>query len=129
MKTWKLLWLLLIPAAVAVVPMARNTRSVRLISQTPAMAMDGPFDPKQSVGVFVGARTFTDSALAPVPYAVDDAIDLAYLLAIEGKAPLVRPDRIILLLAGKPHKHGSAEWLDELKAAGAIVHGAGQADI
>jgi caspase domain-containing protein len=90
----------------------------------------GEVEPMESAAVFVGIREFTyDSTLTEVPYAVDDAIDLAYVLAGEGKTHLVPPDRIILALSGQPQKPSSRLNLDALIAAGASVREAGQSDI
>jgi hypothetical protein len=45
------------------------------------------FDPQYSAALFVGVRDFTDVTLAPVPYALDDAVDLAYEFAIQQQPP------------------------------------------
>lgn len=134
MRERKLLRLLLFGAAAAAVLMtcdARAHRSARpdSLSAPDPNALERPFDPAESAAVFVGVRTFTDPTLASVPYAVDDAIDLAYALAAEGKSPLVRPGRVVLLLAGDPCKDASAERLKELKEAGATVRNATQSEI
>ena len=66
---------------------------------------DGPVDAAESAALFVGVREFThDRTLAEVRYAADDAIDLAYLLAIERVPRLVDPRRVVLALSGKPRK-------------------------
>jgi hypothetical protein len=84
----------------------------------------------ESAALFVGIREFVyDSTLTEVRYAVDDAVDLAYVLAVDGKAHLVPPERVILALSGQPQKHESQERLDALVAAGASIHPAGQSDI
>ncbi|MBV9493533.1 MAG: hypothetical protein JOZ54_04760 [Acidobacteria bacterium] len=95
-----------------------------------AAAESSPFDPAQSTALFVGVRTFAEeSELAEVRYAVDDAIDLAYALAIDRSAPLVLPSRVALALSGEPQKATSRERLRELKAAGAKVYPARNEDI
>ena len=85
------------------------------------------FDASESVGFFVGIRHFEDDALVEVPYAVDDAVDLAHLFSVE--LQLIEPAKIILSLAGEPQKQGSQERLEVLLEAGAVRHGAEQTDI
>ncbi|MEA2339057.1 MAG: hypothetical protein QOE82_3064 [Thermoanaerobaculia bacterium] len=76
-------------------------------------------DPKQSAGLFVGVSLFPyDDNLASVPYAVDDAVDLAYELTMERDPVLVDPKRVVLALSGKPQKPESQEKLRKLLAAG-----------
>jgi hypothetical protein len=88
------------------------------------------FDPKQSAGLFVGVRTFPyDRSVTDVRYAVDDAVDLAFVFALDGRVRLIDPSRVILALSGEPQKPESQENLDRLKAAGAQVRTAGQADV
>jgi hypothetical protein len=87
--------------------------------------------PEQSAGIFIGIEKFSyDSSLTDVVYAANDAVDLAYALAIEHR--LLPVNRVLLLLAGKPE--GASNWrLDRLLAggatAGAIRREARQADI
>lgn len=75
-----------------------------------------PFDSSGSAGLFVGVSSFEDERIDSVPFAVDDAIDLAYLFALELK--LILPERIVLLLAGAPRKPESAERLAQLSENG-----------
>lgn len=90
----------------------------------------GAVQPMESAAVFVGIRDFTyDATLTEVPFAVDDAIDLAYVLAVDGSTHLVPPERVILALSGEPQKPRSRQNLDALIAAGAAVREAGQSDI
>src|SRR5687767_11452605 len=57
--------------------------------------------PQESAGVFIGVEKFShDFSLADVRYAVNDAVDLAYALAIE--RGLLPANRVLLLLAGDP---------------------------
>jgi hypothetical protein len=87
-------------------------------------------DPKKSAALFVGIRDFPwDKTLATVPYAVDDAVDLAYELTMEQKPLLVDPKRVVLALSGKPQKTQSQEKLGKLLAAGATPHNATTEDI
>jgi uncharacterized caspase-like protein len=74
---------------------------------------------QKSAALFVGVRDFNDRTIAPVPYAVDDAIDLAYELTIDHQPPLVPPHRVVLALsAGEPVKPESKRKLQALLAAG-----------
>lgn len=68
-----------------------------------------------SAGLFVGVSEFADSSLTTVPYAVDDAVDLAHLFVFE--LELIDPKKVVLLLAGQPQKLESQKRLDELLAA------------
>ena len=85
------------------------------------------FDAAESAGLFVGVRNFEDEHFAEVPYAVDDAVDLAHLFAVE--LSLVAPDRVTLALAGEPQKKSSQDRLQALLEAGAHQRPAGWADI
>jgi hypothetical protein len=75
------------------------------------------FDPGASAGLFVGVSSFEDERIASVPFAVDDAVDLAYLFAEE--LGLILPERAVLLLAGEPRKLESIERLAQLRQHGA----------
>jgi hypothetical protein len=78
------------------------------------------FDARQSVALFVGVRDFTDESLEPVPYAIDDAVDLACELALDHDPVLVAPNRVILALSkGEPQKPESRQKLARLLASGA----------
>jgi hypothetical protein len=87
-----------------------------------------PFRPEASAGLFVGVRDFVDhegrprTGITPVKYAVDDAVDLAYLFAYDLK--LIAPARTVLALSGEPQKAASKERLAQLRAAGADVRSA-----
>lgn len=90
----------------------------------------GSFDPKESAALFVGVRSFPhDPTLNDVRYAVDDAIDLAFVLALDPRVHLVEPAHIILALSGDPQKAESRQNLQRLIAAGATVRSAAQVDI
>lgn len=92
-----------------------------------------PFDPidaRASAGLFVGVRDFKkDADLTEVKYAVDDAVDLAYELAVDQRPPLMTPDRVVLALSGDPQKSESKKKLEALLAAGATRHDAEQSDV
>lgn len=87
-------------------------------------------DPKKSAALFVGVRDFPwDKTLATVPYAVDDAVDLAYEFTMEQRPPLVDAKRVVLALSGEPQKAGSQEKLKKLLAAGVTTRNATTEDI
>src|ERR1043166_4045847 len=97
-KNWKPLVvggvLLGVATATVMVPFAlRGVRSVRRLIDEPRSASTR-FDRKQSAGLFVGVRRFTSDSLEEVPFAVDDAVDLAYVFAFERRAGLVPPRRV-----------------------------------
>ncbi|HUR79316.1 MAG TPA: caspase family protein [Thermoanaerobaculia bacterium] len=80
------------------------------------------FDPKQSAAIFMGARHFpNDSALGEVRYAVDDAVNMAWLFALDARVSLVPPERVVLLLEGAPQKDKSKVQLRQLTDAGAHI--------
>ena len=85
------------------------------------------FEPAESAGLFVGVSRFADSGFAPVPFAVDDAIDLAHLFALELR--LIEPAKVTLALAGEPKKPETAERLAVLTSGGARQTEAKQTDI
>lgn len=126
MKTRLLILLLVFGWVVRAPAPAEGERGAR-----PLPAEEPParhFDPAQSAALFVGVRTFVaDETLAEVPYAVDDAIDLASLFALE--LELVPPRRVVLALSGEAQKQESRERLERLIAAGATLHGADQEEV
>lgn len=75
------------------------------------------FDPSTSAGLFVGVSVFEDSRFHTVPFAVDDAVDLAHLFSLE--LGLLEPGRCVLALAGEPKKPETQERLARLLAQGA----------
>ncbi len=109
---------------------AADSRGVRPVShKQEAVAIEG-FDRQQSAALFVGVRRFPyDKTLTEVRYAVDDAVDLAFVFALDERVRLVDPGRVVLALSGEPQKPESQQNLDRLVAAGAKVRPAGQADI
>ena len=86
-----------------------------------------PVERSQSAGLFVGVRKF-DYAVE-VPYAVDDAVDLAYLFAVDPRVSVVPPSHVVLALSGTPQKPKSKEHLSELRSRGAKVEKADAATI
>ena len=132
-KNWKRLALGVVFLGIAtatIVPFARrNARSVRLVTETPRSASTR-FDRMQSAALFVGVRHFTSGSVEEVPYAVDDAIDLAYVFVLERRVRLVPPRRVVLALSGHPVKPDSRRRLRDLQDAGADVRfRAGAGDI
>jgi hypothetical protein len=111
----------------ALVTEGQDRRSVRPVMPVTHAA----FDPAQSVALFVGIRSFhDDDTLQDVPYAVDDAVDLAYVFALDPRVALVRPNRVALALSDEnPRKVISKRRLAELKRNGAIVVTATQSQI
>ena len=71
---------------------------------------------RNSAGLFVGVRHFEDEALAEVPCAVDDAVDLAHLFVVE--LELLDAAKAGLLLAGEPRKPESKARLEALDRLG-----------
>ncbi len=75
------------------------------------------FNPDESRGLFVGINAYEDGEIRPLGFAVDDAIDLAFLFSCE--LELIAPDRLTLSLAGRPKKPATVAKLARLRAAGA----------
>ncbi len=115
----------LVAVALAVVwPAAAQLARHVKVAKVPAdlLRAEG-FDPAQSAGLFVGIRRFEDDKFLEVPYAVDDAVDLAYLFALE--LELIPPARVVLALAGEPQKPASRARLERLLELGTIREPAG----
>lgn len=90
----------------------------------------GPALASESAALFVGVRKFDeDPALAEVRYGVDDAIDVAHLMALELSPPLVDAAGVVLALSGEPQKPESRIRLQQLLAAKARMTSASQADV
>ncbi len=100
-------------------------------AQSPAVPADvrvaQGFEPAQSAGIFVGVSRFDDDLFLPVPFAVDDAVDLAHFFAFELR--LITPAKMVLGLAGKPQKPDSIDRLGALRGAGAEITSAHQTEI
>lgn len=121
----KLLWLSLPLSLLALLPLATgcrdNARSVRPSVNAASLLSSPQFDPAQSAGFFCGVRQFPrNRELTQVQFAADDAVDLAYTLAIEND-DLLLPSRVTIALSGKPFKDESKQRLRALKAAGARI--------
>ena len=87
------------------------------------------FDPTHSAGLFVGVQKFDHNSRPEVPFAVDDAVDLAHLFAFDPRVRLVLPRRIVLAISGSPRKPESQQRLNELARAGARVTSASKNEI
>jgi hypothetical protein len=85
------------------------------------------FDPSQSAGLFVGVRSFDYGAFAEVPYAVDDAVDLAHLFSLE--LHLISPEKVVLAVSGEPQKRESRKRLQALLGHGAVRKGPSRSEI
>jgi hypothetical protein len=125
------LGLLVLIAAVALLVRGRgDARSAGPVSLAAVPPPARAFSRAASTGLFVGVRTFADEETLPVPYAADDAVDLAYRFTLDARVGLVPPRRAILALSGAPRKEESKKRLGELKDAGAqIVYAATSDDI
>ena len=99
-----------------------TARGVQLLPQEVWVAED--FDPLDSLGIFVGVSRF--DYLPEIPFAVDDAIDLAHLFSIE--LGLVTTERVHLLLSGTPRKESTHRRLERLQVGGARVTPASRAE-
>lgn len=75
------------------------------------------FYPEESNGLFVGISRFEDPGFAKVRFAVDDAVDLAWVFSLE--LGLVDPARCVLALAGEPQKAVSRDRMTALLSSGA----------
>ena len=108
----------------------RATRSigpVQLASMTP---QEPPkFSRDESAALFVGVRSFRHDDALTVPFAVDDAIDLAHRFTLDQRVGLVPPRRVVLALSGSPQKPESKQRLQELKDAGVRIANATSDDI
>jgi hypothetical protein len=130
---WRLL-LAVVLAAIVLIAVPRfqipgTTRGVRLLQQIEAPE-PRTFDPRQSAALFIGIRKFTHGENTPdVPYAADDAVDLAYMFALDRRIGLVEPSRVVIALSGRPQKEESKKRLEELQQAGAAVEKADPSDI
>ncbi len=100
-RWWALILCLWVMAGVA----AGSERGVALRAVPEAELQRLGFDAGESSALFVGVSQFSkDETLTPVPYAVDDAVDLAHLFVLE--LGLVSPGqgRVALALSGEPAK-------------------------
>ena len=108
--------LLLLLAAAA----CKYQRGVTTLGSRDSEISLGPIDWEQSAGVFIGIERF-HAADAPldVPYAADDATDLAYLFTTELR--LLPPAHTVVMLSGRPAKERSRQHLEELTRESRVV--------
>ena len=99
------------------------------VSAQPPVDARTTFDRTQSAALFVGVQQFTDPSIDRVLYAVDDAVDLAFVVALDPAVNLVAADRVTLALSGEPVKQESQHRLKKLIAAGATRTTATQNDV
>lgn len=124
MKSRKPFTLGIVAVAVAtatLVAEVSDSRSVGPVSAREDLSPAGRFDPEQSAALFIGIRTFTRDEVDEVPYAVDDAVDLAYAFVFDRRARLLPPKRVVLALSDEPTKKESKDRLRELRDANVDV--------
>jgi len=119
----------IVAVSVLVEPAPPTGRGVRLDQPQPLVTNALAFDRSQSAGLFVGVRNFSRGGIAEVPFAADDAVDLAHMFALDPRVSLVLPEHVVIALSGRPRKKESKQRLDELEARGAKVEQASPADI
>ncbi|MFN5077747.1 MAG: caspase domain-containing protein, partial [Planctomyces sp.] len=86
--------------------------------------------PTGNAGLFVGVNEFTkDRGIAPLNFAVHDAIELAHLFVVELK--LIPPENCVLLISGKPAENAKIiqQHLQQLENLGVRVGPAERAEI
>jgi Caspase domain/PQQ-like domain len=136
MKTWLSLLLAIVLLAIsittAVLVLTRpeapsGSRSVQR-TKVRETALAEPWRPA-STGLFVGVHKFPHDENLNVPFAADDAVDLAHKFSLDHRSSLVPPRRVILALSGEPRKEESRQRLKELREAGAAVEPATAGDI
>ena len=134
MKTWRSLVFAAVVLVLSVVtttlvvttPGTRSVGPAKLVGDKPAQA---GFSRAESTGLFVGVKEFRDRDTLDVPYAADDAVDLAYRFSLDQRSSLIPPQRVVLALSGRPMKKESQERLRELREAGAQIKDATSDDI
>lgn len=95
-------------------------RDVRLVNAPLDAWVEQGFNPAESAGLFVGISRFADINDFPtIPYAVDDAIDLAHLFSLE--LGLIQPSKVVLILSGEPQDPVSRGHLKTLRESNALV--------
>jgi len=80
---------------------------------------DQSFRWEESRGLFFGVNEFADKEIPNLNFAVDDAVDLAFLFSCE--LELILPARINLALSGAPRKRETADKLEWLRTSGAGI--------
>lgn len=85
------------------------------------------FDAAKSIGIFVGVSQFPKDSIMEVAYAVDDAVDLAHLFALD--LGLLPPERIVLVLSGEARKKKTRDRRRLLEESGARVMSASRSNL
>jgi len=98
-----------------------DQRGVFVVSPREPRPAPGPFNRQESTALFVGVRDFPEGTVGQVRYTVDDAVDLAYVMAFEKKVRLVPPERVVLAISGEPVKEESRHRLEALRQARATI--------
>lgn len=135
MKTWNSVAFtggvlaMAVTAGVLVVTREQEPRPAQSLVQATMTTEPAPGSRLEAAGLFVGVRTFPHTENPEVPYAVDDAVDLAYQFSLNPRSSLVPPLRVVLALSGSPQKEESQQRLRELRDAGARVERATSGDI
>src|SRR5215213_714500 len=70
-----------------------ESRSVGPVEQAPLLTPP-TLSRSQATGLFVGVRTFPHDDMLTVPYAVDDAVDLAYKFSLDQRSSLIPPRHV-----------------------------------
>ena len=107
----------------------RTSRSVGPVQLASMSAKPPKFSREESAALFVGVREFRHDKALTVPFAVDDAVDLAYRFTLDQRVGLVPPRRVVLALSGTPQKEESKRRLQELKDADVRMENATSGDI
>lgn len=106
--------------------MLQETRGIAVYQPPVEAFAQLKFDADASRGLFVGISKFSEDEIdglssdrfANIPYAVDDAVDMAHFYSLHLK--LINPKGTILCLAGTPKKEESRVRLQQLLSAGAV---------
>lgn len=99
----------------------RRPRSAGPVALASIDSASSTFVWADAAALFVGVRKFRSDEILEVPYAVDDAIDLAHRFVMDARLRLVPPHRTVLAIEGDPQKAESAQRLIELRKAGVRV--------
>jgi hypothetical protein len=99
------------------------------VQQLASFLPQAEFSRADSTGLFVGVPNFKHDASLTVPYAADDAVELAYKFSLDPRVGLIPPRRVVLALSGTPLKESAQDQLRELRAAGARIEEATSGDI
>lgn len=97
-----------------------TSRGVTPLSLADVPAMSN-FSRDASTGLFIGVRDFPRDQLLEVPYACDDAVDLAHRFVFSQRVALLPPQRVVLAISGSPQKEESKQRLRELGLAGVRI--------